>query len=120
MQKLTLSVADYTEIPNAKIVYFEGDFDGYAEETITELQSQVDQCGNGTVLIFDFSKLNYLNSYAIGQLVSWHNTISTKGGKIVIVGINKNIQDIFSVLGIESVFKTYPSLEDVKKDLTGA
>ena len=114
MQKLTLTITDYPDIPNSKLVYFEGDFDGYAEATIADLQVVVDQAGPESILIFDFSKLNYLNSFAIGQLVAWHNAMSTKQGKILIVGINKNIQDIFSVLGIESVFKTYNNLEELK------
>lgn len=116
MQKLTLSMADYPDLPNAKIVYFDGDFDGYAEETIAQIQAEVDQATPGRILIFEFTKLNYLNSFAIGQLVSWYNTMSSKQGKILIVGINKNVQDIFSVLGIESVFKTYSSLEELKAD----
>lgn len=111
-------MAKYPDIPNSQLVYFEGDFDGYSEETIAELQGVVDQAGSGSILIFEFSKLNYLNSFAIGQLVAWRNTMNTKEGKIVIVGINKNIQDIFSVLGIESVFKTYATLEDTKADQT--
>lgn len=116
MQKLILSIIDYPDLPNSKLVYFEGDFDGYSEDTITSLQNEVDQAGQGSTLIFDFSKLNYLNSYAIGQLVAWHNAMNTKEGKILILGINKNIQDIFSVLGIGSVFKTYINLEELKKD----
>lgn len=116
MQKLNLSIANYPDIPNAKIVYFDGDFDGYAEDTIAVIQEEVDKTGPGTTLIFEFSKLNYLNSFAIGQLVSWHNTIGAKQGKIVIVGTNKNVQDIFSVLGIGAVFKTYSSLEELKKN----
>lgn len=114
MQKLILSITDYSDLPNAKLVYFEGDFDGYSEDTIAELQNEVDQSAPGGTLIFDFSKLNYLNSFAIGQLVAWRNNMSVKQGKILIVGINKNIQDIFSVLGIESVFKTYNSIEELR------
>lgn len=114
MQKLTLSITDYPDLPNTKLVFFEGDFDGYSEDTITELQGAVDQTGPSSTLIFDFSRLNYLNSFAIGQLVAWHNAMNAKQGRILIIGINKNIQDIFSVLGIESVFKTYSSLEELK------
>lgn len=116
MQKLNLSVSNYPDITNAKIIYFDGDFDGYAEDTIAIIQEEVDKAAPESVLIFEFTKLNYLNSFAIGQLVSWHNTISAKRGKILIVGINKNVQDIFSVLGIGSVFKTYTDLEELKKD----
>jgi anti-anti-sigma factor len=116
MQKLNLSIAAYPEIPNAKIVYFDGDFDGYAEDTIASIQTEVDSAVPGAILVFEFSKLNYLNSFAIGQLVAWHNAISAKQGNIMIVAINKNVQDIFSVLGIGSVFKTYTDLEELKKD----
>ncbi|MBN2306818.1 STAS domain-containing protein [Candidatus Peregrinibacteria bacterium] len=119
MQKLLLSITDYPELPNTKLVYFEGDFDGYAEDTITELQTTIDQAGPGSTIIFEFSKLNYLNSFAIGQLVAWHNAMNAKQGKILIVGINKNIEDIFSVLGIESVFKTYNNLEELKAGQQG-
>ena len=116
MQKLTLTITDYTDLTNAKLVFFDGDFDGYSEETISGLQNEVDKATPESRLIFDFSNLNYLNSFAIGQLVAWRNIMDTKHGKIVIVGINKNIQDIFSVLGIESVFKIYSNLDELKVD----
>ncbi len=117
MQKLTVTINDYPDIPNSKIITFDGDFDGYAKENIVDLQKSVDECAANTILIFDFSKLNYLNSYAIGQLVSWHNVVKTKGGKIFIVGTNKNVEDIFSVLGINNIFKAYPTIEALKQDL---
>ncbi len=116
MQKLTLTITDYPDLPNTKLVFFDGDFDGYSEETIAGLQDEVDKSDPESRMIFDFSDLNYLNSFAIGQLVAWHNIMDTKHGKILIVGINKNIQDIFSVLGIESVFKIYSSLDELKAD----
>jgi len=116
MQKLTVTLSDYPEIPNAKIALFDGDFDGYAKEDIVEIQKEVDECDTNIILILEFSKLNYLNSFAIGQLVAWHNTISAKGGKIFIVGTNKNVEDIFSVLGINSIFKVYSTLDALKQD----
>jgi anti-anti-sigma factor len=117
MQKLTITINSLPEIPNAQIVHFDGDFDGYAKENITDLQKTIDECAAGAVLIFDFAKLNYLNSFAIGQLVAWHNAVNTKGGKILIVGINKNVEDIFSVLGINNIFKAYATIEELKQDL---
>lgn len=117
MQKLNVTLTKYPEVPNSQIAYFEGDFDGYAKENIVDIQKTVDECPNNCILIFDFSKLNYLNSFAIGQLVAWHNALGAKGGKILIVGTNKNVDDIFSVLGINNIFKTYSTLEELKKDL---
>ncbi len=118
MQKLTVSLINYPEIENTQIAYFEGDFDGAAKDDITDLQSAVDSCTTGFTMILDFSKLNYLNSFAIGQLVAWHNVINAKQGKILIVGTNKNVEDIFTVLGINTIFKTYPTLEAAKADIS--
>jgi anti-anti-sigma factor len=117
MKKLKITIDQYTDKPNAYIVNFDGDFDGYAKENLTEMQKFVDECMGGATLLFDFNKLNYLNSYAIGHLVAWHNHISKTGGKILIVGTNKNVEDIFSILGINNLFKIYPDLETAKGTL---
>lgn len=111
MQKLTITIDNLPEIPNANIVHFEGDFDGYAKENLVEIQSYIDNCKPGSVLVFDFAKLNYLNSYAIGHLVAWHNHINKIGGKILMVGTNKNVEDIFAILGISNLFKIFPTLD---------
>ncbi|MDH5596576.1 MAG: STAS domain-containing protein [Candidatus Peregrinibacteria bacterium] len=118
MQKLTVSIGDLPGVPNAQLVKFVGDFDGYAKESITGVESAVNEATAGSSFVFDFSGLNYLNSFAIGQLVSWHNSLESKQGRILIVGTNKNVEDIFSVLGINTIFKNFATLEEAKKELT--
>ena len=117
MQKLEIKIEDYNDYPDTAIVYFSGDFDGYAKENIADIQKYVDAIDKARTLIFDFSKLNYLNSYAIGHLVAWHNHVKKLGGNILIVGTNKNVEDIFAILGISSIFKIYPDLAAAKQDL---
>lgn len=117
MKKLNVSIEAFADKPNAHIAHFEGDFDGYAKENITDIQKFVDESADGTILLFDFNKLNYLNSYAIGHLVAWHNHVSKTGGKIVIAGTNKNVEDIFAILGIGNLFKIYPDLDTAKGEL---
>ncbi|MBN2087908.1 STAS domain-containing protein [Candidatus Peregrinibacteria bacterium] len=110
MKKLQITFEKINEKPNSQIVKFDGDFDGSVKENLTETYSLVDEAPQGTNLIFDFSKLNYLNSYAIGHLVSWHKTINQKGGKIFISGTNKNVEDIFAILGLATLFKVFPDV----------
>lgn len=117
MKKLTITIEEFADKQNAHIVHFDGDFDGYAKENLTDIQKFIDESKQGTILLFDFSKLNYLNSYAIGHLVAWHNHVSKSGGKIVIAGTNKNVEDIFAILGIGNLFKIYPDLGAAKADL---
>ncbi|MBU0528924.1 STAS domain-containing protein, partial [bacterium] len=102
---------------NTHIVHFDGDFDGSAKENLTEIQGFMDSCESSTSLIFDFSKLNYLNSYAIGHLVAWHNHLSKNAGRIYIAGTNKNVEDIFAILGISNLFKIFADVEAAKAAL---
>ena len=120
MKKLNINIEEYPEHPNCYIVHFDGDFDGYAKENLVDIQKFVDESKEGATLLFDFSKLNYLNSYAIGHLVAWHNHLSKMGGKILIAGTNKNVEDIFAILGISNLFNVYPDLESAKKVITGS
>ena len=117
MQKLSVQINKDAQIENTSIVSFVGDFDGAAKESITELEAYVATSTDGANLIFDFTSLNYLNSFAIGQLVEWHNVLNTKKGKILIVGANKNVEDIFTILGIASIFQIYPTMELAKQSL---
>jgi len=115
MKKLTITFDVNPDYPNSHIVHFDGDFDGYAKENLTDIQSFIDGCQPGSMLIFDFAKLNYLNSYAIGHLVAWHNHLSRMGGKILVAATNKNVEDIFAILGISTIFKIFPDIETAKE-----
>jgi len=119
MLPINISITTPPDIPNAKLLHFDGNFDGYAEEAIKPVSELVESCPADFNLIFDFSKLSYLNSYAVGQLVAWHNHLNTLNSKIMIVGTNKSVQDIFSVLGINNVFKLYATLDEAKKEILG-
>lgn len=116
MQKLKVTIAASAH-PNTTLITFEGDFDGYAKENITDIQKKVDESKANENLILDFSKLNFLNSYAIGHLVAWHNHITKGGGKILIVGLNKNVEEIFSILGINSIFKSFADVASAEAAL---
>jgi len=111
MQKLIITIEVLKEIPHGSLVSFEGDFDGYATDDLADIQKVIDGVKEGANIIFDFAKLNYLNSYAIGHLANWYNHVSDLKGRIVIVGANKNVSDIFDILGIKTLFKIFPDKE---------
>lgn len=117
MKKLSISIEPANGLPNVHVLTFDGDFDGYAKENVEDIQSFIDGAKPNTIAVLDFSKLNYLNSYAIGHLVAWHNHLSKLGGKVVIVGTNKNVEDIFAILGISKLFQLYPDLESALAEL---
>lgn len=111
MQKLVITIDKNPDLKNVHIAHFEGAFDGSMKEPLANLESLINSAEKGTNVIFDFKKLDYLNSYAIGQLVAWQNHLIKSEGQIVIVALNKNVEDILSILGISNLFKIFPDID---------
>lgn len=116
MQDLTVTIEPHASVPNTFIAHFEGAFDGHIKEPITELEGMV-MSDEGHNYIFDFAKLSFLNSYAIGQLVAWHNHLLNINGQIVIAAPAKNVEDIFNIVGISNMFKIFPDLDTAANSL---
>lgn len=69
-------------------------------------------------LIIDLSKVTYLNSTAIGVLVSAHTSYSRKGWQIKVCGVNNNINNIFVITKLTLVFDVKDSREEAIKSFT--
>lgn len=70
-------------------------------------------------LIIDLSSVTFLNSTAIGVLVSAHTTYSRKGWQIKLCGINKNINNIFVITKLTLVLDVAETREDAVKAYGG-
>jgi anti-sigma B factor antagonist len=66
-------------------------------------------------LIIDLSKVDYLNSTAIGVLVKAHTTYKKHSGTVKLCGINKNINNIFVITKLTMVFEVAESRDDAVK-----
>jgi anti-sigma B factor antagonist len=69
-------------------------------------------------LIIDLSKVTYLNSTALGILVSAHNSYSRNKGQVKLCGINKNINNIFVISKLTMVFDVSETREEALKDFS--
>jgi anti-sigma B factor antagonist len=86
------------------------------EETDELRNAVADFIEQGTKnLIIDLSKVTYLNSTAIGVLVSAHTTFSRNKGHVKLSGINKNINNIFVITKLTLVFDVAETKEDAAK-----
>lgn len=71
-------------------------------------------------LIIDLSKVTYMNSTAIGVLVSAHTTYSKNNGHVKLCAINKNINNIFVITKLTLVFDVCETLEEAVKSFDQA
>jgi anti-sigma B factor antagonist len=70
-------------------------------------------------LVIDLGKVTYLNSTAIGVLVSAHTTFSKNKGHVKLCNINKNINNIFVITKLTLVFDVAETREDAVKAFGG-
>lgn len=56
-------------------------------------------------LVIDLGKVTYLNSTAIGALVSAHTSYTNRKGKVVLCNVNKNINNVFVVTKLSMIFQ---------------
>ena len=66
-------------------------------------------------LIINLDKVSYLNSTALGVLISAHANFAKREGKIVLCNVSKSIENIFVITKLSLVFPIAATLDDAIK-----
>ncbi len=69
-------------------------------------------------LVIDLGKVTYMNSTAIGALVSAHTSYANRKGKIVLCNVNKSINNIFVVTKLSMIFQVSETRTEAVLSLT--
>ncbi|MBI5412563.1 STAS domain-containing protein [Candidatus Peregrinibacteria bacterium] len=101
-----------------QIIQFKGILD---ENTASAARSTLDQLVQGAVfsyLIFDLTELSYINSKGIGFLVSVHAHISKNNQKLVLVNPNESVNDVLTLVGVNTIMNCFASPEEAIQSLS--
>lgn len=66
-------------------------------------------------LIIDLGKVTYLNSTALGVLISAHANFAKRQGQVILCNISKSIENIFVITKLTLVFQISETLDDAIK-----
>ena len=77
------------------------------EKQLTTLLANKDVCR----LIVNLAETTYINSGGLRCLVSAWRQARQKEGDLVLCGLNTRLQEIFSMVGFDKVFKIYTDTE---------
>lgn len=110
---LKIAVSDKEE--ENQIISFDGEFDKAGHSEIgADLDKAVKEF-EGTNLIFDFTRLKFINSEGIGYLMEIHTHLLKMDKKLVIVGLNAHVKDVFETIGISEIIPVFETLESFSK-----
>ena len=98
-----------------KLLKFAGQLDeSNVDDKAKEIYDIINGVPQGLFLIFDFEKLEYMNSKSIGYLTDWYAKLNEKKGGIVIAQARPNIVDILQVVGLTQLIKSFSTVEEAK------
>lgn len=70
-------------------------------------------------IVVDMTGVHFIDSSALGVLIGGIKRLKPKGGKLVLVSIDENVNWIFQITGLNSVFDIFSSREDAFAALAG-
>ena len=68
-------------------------------------------------MIFDLTKVAFIDSSAFGFLLEIHNSIKKKGNEIVIVCTNQEVLHVMTMLTVPEIIKVFQSREKAQEYL---
>jgi anti-sigma B factor antagonist len=69
-------------------------------------------------IVCNLEKLNYIASAGIGVFLKFLQEAKSKKGDLVLVGLQKQVKDVFDLLKFTNLFKIYSKTEDAIKELS--
>ena len=67
------------------------------------------------VVVFDLDETEYLDSSALGALVTILRDVKNYGGEIRLANLNQTLKTLFKLSKLESMFKIYETIEEAAK-----
>ncbi len=104
---------DYREIGDSVVIEVGDTLDmSNAQEFKEWVREKFIKKGFKTVIL-DFSRVRYIDSYALGVFVALQRSLSEREGQLVIVSPNDSIRKILEVTYLDKVIRVVDSIKDV-------
>lgn len=92
--------------PATAVIVIEGDITAASEEALTAAHAEASDLG-ATLVVLDFSGLNYMNSGGIGMLVTLLVRTQRQQQRLAAVGLSDHYRQIFSLTRLDEAITLY-------------
>lgn len=69
------------------------------------------------VVLVDLSRVPYIDSTRLGELIAAHISVAKLGGRLVLVCSTGRITELFTLAGLGGIFESYPSIDAARAAL---
>ncbi len=93
------------------IVSLCGELDHHSASRIRQMTEEMIKNKGAKNVIFDFSRLTFMDSSGIGMVVGRFKLVSSLGGRMAIVGAPPTVDRLLSMSGIKKIIAVLPGRE---------
>ena len=104
---------NFTERDKHLIIALSGEIDHHATLGIRQNIDRAFARSKAVNMIFDFSRVDFMDSSGIGILIGRYRELSKQGGKVYAIGLGGEMGRIFEVSGLARIIPSFGSLEEV-------
>ena len=101
------------------IISLNADLDHHLADEIREVIDKIIDERGVKNIIFDFSKISFMDSAGIGLIMGRFKKIRGNG-RIAVVGVNPSIERLLQISGLHKIVKEYPDVAQAAKKMQGA
>ena len=105
--ELSVSRQGSDDVP---VVAVSGEVDVYAAPALRDGLTELLQ--NGSSVVVDLTEVGFLDSTGLGALVAARTAASEQGAVLPLVCTHQRILKLFTITGLDGVFRIYPTVDE--------
>ncbi|MCI5604495.1 MAG: anti-sigma factor antagonist [Clostridia bacterium] len=102
----------------ALVIQIEEDLDHHTAGKIRDVINRELPKTGAINLIFDFSRVNFMDSSGIGMIIGRYKTAKTLGGRIVIAGASEGVKRIIKMSGVDELVLMTDTVDKALEEVT--
>jgi anti-sigma B factor antagonist len=99
-----------SQVSGVQVVEVSGSVDAGTAERFEENLLPLAQGDNPQVAV-DLEAVTYMSSAGLRILLAAQKAARAQGGEVVLVAMQPNVQEVFSMVGFDALFRLFPTLE---------
>jgi len=102
---------------NTLIIKLNGELDHHSASYVRDSIDDEILAKNPKNIIFDMSRLNFMDSSGIGVIIGRYKLIASNGGKVGIVSMKPQIRRIYEICGLKRIIPSYDNKKTAIENL---
>ncbi|MCL1865751.1 MAG: STAS domain-containing protein [Spirochaetes bacterium] len=104
-------------IKSFPIIFLDGDITLEAKQLLEDTYKEIINQLDAKILIFDFSKTDYINSTGISYFLNILQRHKERGGEFIFTSLSDHIKKVMNIVGLTDYVKVFSTTETAIKYL---